>query len=271
MKKHIAATVLIAVVSGPASALDVGLGGKVGGIGVGANASIGGGKGKGVDVDVGADVSADGIGGADLDASVDAGRGKGVSANVGAGANVNGVGGVDIDGSLGASRSNGIDADVGVSGNLGDKSGGVSIGGGSGNGTGGGSTTSGGGSGKGGKGGTHTVDLPGGLMPSAPTTASIVLPRGLAPSGGSKGTWGYPLLPKIIKKPGVPDAVVRVCRQAIASAARRLGAVKVQAVSAGLMRGRTAPLVVTINYAKEVRQMPVGCRLNAAGSVVGVS
>ncbi len=104
------------VAVGPASALDVGLGGKVGGIGVGANAGLGGGKGQ----------------------------------------------------SKGARNT--------------------------------------------------IVALPGALRPPS----RIVLPRNLGPSGRStsaRGTWGYPLLPKIVRKPGTPDAVVRVCRQAIFSAA----------------------------------------------------
>ncbi len=314
--KYVIAALSIAVAIGPASALDVGLGGKVGGIGVGANAGLGGGKGKGLGASLGLGAKADGVGSVNGGASLGASRGNGIGANVGAGANVDGVGGANLGGSVGASRGSGIDAGVGASGNLGGRSGGVSggvgLGGDSssnGGGTGaapggsaggssgglsagsgrsaGGSTGRGGGSGSGTDGsaasagnagkGTRTVNLPGKLMPRAQKiVAYIVLPRSLAPSGRSgKGTWGYPLLPKIIKKPGTPDAVVRACQRAILAAARRHGAVKVQALSAGPVRnlrnGLTAPLSVRIDYGKEVRQAKVGCRLDAAGRVIGVT
>ena len=116
--------------------------------------------------------------------------------------------------------------------------------------------------------------LPGAL---APNFRIVILPRSLGPSGrdtSARGTWGYPLLPKIARKPGTPKAVVRVCEQAIFSAAKPLGAVGVQAVSAGPVRrqrnGLTAPLSVRINYAKEVRQAKIGCRLDGEGTVIGV-
>ena len=116
--------------------------------------------------------------------------------------------------------------------------------------------------------------LPGALRPHA----RIVLPRSLGPSGRStsaRGTWGYPLLPKIAQKPGTPDAVVRVCQQAIFSAAKPLGAVGVQAASAGPVRrqrnGLTAPLSVRIDYGKEVRQAQISCRLDAKGRVIAVT
>ena len=109
-------------------------------------------------------------------------------------------------------------------------------------------------------------------------TSAFLLPRSLGPSGrdtSARGTWGYPRLPKIARKPGTSNAVVRVCQQAIFSAAKPLGAVGVQAASAGPVRrqrnGLTAPLSVQIDYGKEVRQAKVGCRLDAKGRVIGVT
>jgi hypothetical protein len=309
MNKYLVAALSIAVAIGPASALDVGVGGKVGGIGVGAGLGLGKG---GASVKGGLGI--DKVGRADVDGSVGASRGKGVSANVGAGAKVDGVGGANLGGSLGVNRGS-LDAGLGVSGNLGGKSGSlgadVGLGGKSSNGgssgtapgeSSGGSSaglsagsgrSAGGSTGRGGGSGSATdgsgasagigqskgarniiVALPGALMPHF----RIVLPRSLGPSGRStsaRGTWGYPLLPKIVWKPGTSDAVVRVCRQAIFSAAKPLGAVGVHAVSAGPVRrqrnGLTAPLSVRIDYGKEVRQAKVGCRLDAAGRVIGVT
>ncbi|TIT83491.1 MAG: hypothetical protein E5W55_35635, partial [Mesorhizobium sp.] len=59
MKKYVAATLAIGITIAPASAVDVGVGGKVGGVGLGAGVSAGS-----QGVSVGADASADGIGGA---------------------------------------------------------------------------------------------------------------------------------------------------------------------------------------------------------------
>ena len=116
--------------------------------------------------------------------------------------------------------------------------------------------------------------LPNALVPNF----RIILPRSLGPSGrdtSARGTWGYPRLPKLARKPGTSNAVVRVCQQAIFSAAKPLGAVGVQAASAGPVRrqrnGLTAPLSVRIDYGKEVRQAKVGCRLDAKGRVIGVT
>ena len=101
----------------------------------------------------------------------------------------------------------------------------------------------------------------------------VILPRSL----GGRGTsaQGYPPLPKLTRKPGTSNAVVRVCQQAIFSAAKPLGAVGVQAASAGPVQrqrhGLTAPLSVRINYGKEVRQAQISCRLDAKGRVIRVT
>ncbi|UCI06102.1 hypothetical protein [Mesorhizobium sp. B1-1-8] len=74
MKKYIIAALTIGVAIGPASALEAGLGGKVGGLGIGAGVSAGS-----QGVSVGAGTSVDGVGGANVGASVGAGN-TGVSA-----------------------------------------------------------------------------------------------------------------------------------------------------------------------------------------------
>jgi hypothetical protein len=232
--KYVAATLLIAIAIGPASALDADVGGQAGGIGVGAGVSVGG---DGASVQGGA--SADGIGGANVGGSVGTGNGS-PSAGVGAGVNVDGVGGANVGGSV----------DTGTSSSAGGStnSSGTSVGIGQGQGT-----------------RNAIVALPGALRPL------VILPRNLGPSGER----GFPLSPKIARKPGTPDEVVQVCQQAIFSAAKQLGAVGVQAASAGPVRrqrdGLTAPLSVRIDYGKQVRQAKVGCRLDAAGRVIGVT
>ncbi len=291
MNKYVIAALSIAVAIGPASALDVDLGGKVGGIGVGAGLGLGK-----------------------------------EGASVGGGLGVDGLGRADVGGSVGT-RNGSLGAGVGASGELGERSGGLSTGiglggrssndggsgaapgnsaGGSGaaGGTTGGSATGSGASGGAGRGSASSGSAAGGSIGGSGSAASggaatkpgigqarsvrqsIHLPRTLWPSkgGGNKfarRTIGYPLLFVAPLKaiPGIPRAVVRVCRQAIESAARPLGAVSVRAASAGpLSRQRrgalTAPIQVRIDYARqgriEVRQARIRCRLDAAGRVIGV-
>ena len=104
---------------------------------------------------------------------------------------------------------------------------------------------------------------------------AIVLPRAIRPSDGTEISVGTPFR----SIPGTPRAVVRVCREAIQSAAVRLGAVRVDARSAGSMFRHsagtsTAPLVVRIQYDMggivETRQARVRCQLDARGSVYAV-
>lgn len=154
---------------------------------------------------------------------------------------------------------------------------------------------SGTGSSSGGRDGTSSAGASGGSATGSKSAAtggastirpSVVLPRILWPlkarrAKSERGKWGYPLqLPaRFVAVPGTPPAVVRVCRQAIASAASPLGAVRVRAASAGpLQRDRrgalTAPLAVRIDYAGlggiEVRQARIKCRLDASGRVIAV-
>ncbi len=268
MRKHLAATFVIAVAIGPPSALALDLGAKVGPVGVGAEVGI-----------------------------------SKSGASAGAGANVDGIGGVKGGTSLG--RKGG--SSLGVSGNLGGKSGGMSVGSGSkagsssgagpatgsgsANGSGSGAwSSSGGGAGgwtaesrSSGGGGANTV---GPTAPARSARAYIILPRILWPlkkkrAAQGRGEWAYPIrLPlSIAAVPGTPSTVVRTCREAIASAASPLGAVRVRAASAGSLRRHrsgalTAPLAVSIDYAGQdgiqVRQARIRCRLDSSGKVIAV-
>jgi hypothetical protein len=80
--------------------------------------------------------------------------------------------------------------------------------------------------------------------------------------------------------PGVPASAVAACRRTIAGEARALGAVQVDAVSAGAPRtergGLTgAPIVARIVYARggqmQVRQARINCQINAQGRVVNLA
>jgi len=268
MRKYIVATLSLAVAIGPALALDVGLGGEAGGAGVGASVGVGS---KGASVGVGASVG--GIGGANAGASVDTSNGS-------AGASLGGSGNV-------GSASGGVSVGMGTSS-------GSSVGGGagtaSGNNAGGtraapGSTAKGtaAGTGSAGVGGISTTTV---IGPAAGVRHSIALPPILRPSRAGRDksvqvTVGTPSRsPALLRAiPGTPLAIVRVCRNAIMSAAAPLGAVRVQAASAGpLSRYRggilTAPVEVRIDYARqggvEVRRARVRCRFDAAGRVIAV-
>ncbi|RWK63123.1 hypothetical protein [Mesorhizobium sp.] len=288
MNKCVAAALTIAITIGPASALDVGLGGKVGSVGVSAGVSVGS---KGTSVAGGASV--EGVGGASLGGSAKAGVSVGSKgASVAGGASVDGVGGASLGGSVSAGNGS-LGAGLGVSGNLGGASGGLSTG------TSVGDHSSGSGTAPGGSPGGPAVGSGQVLSGSAGITPAIakanaarisaVLPRALRPSEAGRGelaliTKGYPyplgFLAPLKAKPGTPQAVVRACRTAIASAATPLGAVRVHAVSAGPLRQErrgalTARIEVRIHYARqggiEVRRARVGCRLDAAGRVIAVT
>ena len=237
MRKCLATALISAIAIGPASALDVGLGGNVGGLGVGAGVSAGR---QGVSVGVGAGV--DGVGGANVGASVGTAT---PGASVDAGASV---------GSTSTSTS------AGTSTGTGDTS----------------------------------AAAPGGTAAASPSVdkAAVVsasnaapaigLPPALMPvrtnGGHSSGrlTEGYPFGPltSLKARPGTPPAVVSACRAAIKSAAARLGARRVNVVSAGPMRpyqaGLLAPIYVRIEYSRQVREAKVTCRLDAARRVTAV-
>jgi hypothetical protein len=80
--------------------------------------------------------------------------------------------------------------------------------------------------------------------------------------------------------PGTSLATVTACRNAIAKAATRYGAVYVSAASAGATRrskrGLTAPIETRVVYSRggggsQARQSLISCRLNAGGRVVSLS
>ncbi|WP_179297972.1 hypothetical protein [Mesorhizobium carmichaelinearum] len=252
MKKYFAAALTIGIATGPASALDAGSGGKVGGLGVSAGLSAGS---QGASVGVGASVG--GVGGANVGASVGAGNGS-VSAGVSASGNV---------GTSGGGLSTGVGLGAASSAENGSA---TAPGGQAAAATGTGSTT------------TTTTSATTATAFTKTTRQSIVLPPVLRPSKDGQGdlTRGYPFgaLEALTAKPGTPAAVVQACRAAITSAAKPLGAVRVRAVSAGVLHRRggalTAPIKVRIDYARrggiEVRQAQVGCRLDKAGRVTAV-
>ena len=254
VKKYVAAALTIGIAIGPASALDVG--GKVGGLGLGAGVSAGS---QGASVGVGASVG--GVGGANVGASVGAGNGS-VSAGVSAGGNVGTTGG-------------GLSTGVGLGADPSAETGSAAAPGGS-------AATAASGSATTGTGSATTAAAPAATASARTARQSIVLPAVLRPSKAGQGdlTRGYPFAPleALKAKPGTPAAIVQACRAAILSAAKPLGAVRVRAVSAGVLRQRggalTAPIKVRIDYAGrsgvEVRQAQVGCRLNAAGRVIAV-
>ncbi|PBB18131.1 hypothetical protein [Mesorhizobium sp. WSM4313] len=253
MGKYVAVALMIAAATGPAAALDVGGGGKVGGIGVGAGLGAGS---QGVSAGLGANV-----GSASVGASVSSG---GVSLGASAGA-----GGA----SLGASANAGTGS-IGASVSTGDAAGSASAG-----------VSTNAGTATSGTGDTAPPDNPTVFSARSATTA-ISLPSILKPSstgGGEFGRFGagYPFAPLVSlkAKPGTPPKVVSACRAAIMSVTTPLGAVRVFAVSAGPMRqrkaGLAAPIEVRINYALpggiQVRQAKVLCRLGATGKVIAVT
>ncbi|OHV88755.1 hypothetical protein [Mesorhizobium sp. ORS 3428] len=241
MKKFAAAALTIAIATGPASAVDVGVGGQVGGVGVSAGVSAGS---QGASVGVGA--SADGLGGANVGAST-SGSGS-LGAGVSAGSNLGGV-------SAGVSTSIGAGDDPSAdsrSASAPESPAAVTTAPASPKST------------------RQAIVLPPALRPTKAANGDF---RRVT-KGYPFGSWAL-----LIAKPGTPVAVVRACRAAITTVAKPLGAVRVDVASAGPLRQRrgtlTAPITVRIAYARqggiEVRQAHVGCRLNAAGTVTAVT
>jgi hypothetical protein len=112
---------------------------------------------------------------------------------------------------------------------------------------------------------------------SAGAGRSLDLPASLQPPSASNS----PSTVSPIKAlPGVPDEVVRACRDAIESAAAPFGATNVRVSSAGSIRQLSpdtisAPVEVSIDYGRqgkvETRQAPIRCELNATGGVIGLT
>ena len=259
----------------PASALDVSV--DAGDVGLDASVSVGS---DGVSVDVDADVG----GAGSVDAGVSAGPG-GTSVDVDADVGGTGVG-ASVGGGGTSVDANSDDAEVSGTSSTGETEVGGTVEGPS---TAGSAATPG------------TVDAstaPQGGTVGRSTSAkavtkpvkavksarhAITLPPILRPQGGERvprNAFGYPLPPlaALKTKPGVSPALVRTCRSAITSAARPLGAIRVEVASAGMSRtlGKqvSAPLSVRIRYARrggiETRQANVSCRVNANGQVIAV-
>ncbi|CCE95802.1 hypothetical transmembrane protein [Sinorhizobium fredii HH103] len=128
-----------------------------------------------------------------------------------------------------------------------------------------------------------------GIAPATGVQSSVRLPSALWPLKGlgERGEYQQGALGYAVTDPtttgAISDgsgAVVRVCLQAITSAALPLGAVRVRAASAGPPvpkrdGGLTAPIAVRIEYegrgAIEVRQARVRCHLDANGMVVAMT
>ncbi len=74
--------------------------------------------------------------------------------------------------------------------------------------------------------------------------------------------------------PAQQRSPVGACRNAVATAAVPLGAQRIRVDLAGPMRRGgatvTAPVLVSIKYPREVRQARVNCRLDSAGTVIGL-
>ncbi|TIP07770.1 MAG: hypothetical protein E5X73_35415 [Mesorhizobium sp.] len=106
---------------------------------------------------------------------------------------------------------------------------------------------------------------------------SLGLPPALQSAGDSSSSSA---VSPIRALPGVPDEVVRACRDAIEMAAAPFGAASVRVSSAGFPRQVnpdviSAPIKVSIDYVRqgnvETRQAPIKCELNANGSVIGLT
>ena len=71
-----------------------------------------------------------------------------------------------------------------------------------------------------------------------------------------------------------PRSPLAACREAVISAALPLGAERVTVGGAGPVRRRgealSAPLNVSVKYAREARQARIECRLNGNGAVIGL-
>jgi hypothetical protein len=112
---------------------------------------------------------------------------------------------------------------------------------------------------------------------SAATGRPLDLPSSLQPPGDVDS---LSTVSPIKALPGVPDEVVRACRDAIESAAAPFGATSVRVSSAGSIRRLSpdtisAPVEVSIDYGRqgkvETRQAPIRCELNATGGVIGLT
>lgn len=116
-------------------------------------------------------------------------------------------------------------------------------------------------------------------LPTRASSAELSLPSSLIPRFEPSDAERGGSVDARTPRNGVSGQIVEVCRTSIAAAALRFGAIRVDAAGAGRTSrlpdgGVMAPLQVSIVYARanarQVRQSRVGCRLNAAGSVVAL-
>ena len=289
MRRDIAAALSIVILTGPAGAVDLGVGLQGGGVGIGTSLSVGR---DGTSLGVG--TSLGGLGGVDAGASVGTTK-AGPDASVGVGGRVGGTSvGVSgsLDGTSGVNAGVSVGTDkgglgasvgtggvgVGVSGRLDGASGGLSAG----TGTTSSSAVGGAGTAAGDAGGrtaaatsskgTGTVSTDVSVAPVEGVRQTIALPWKLRPLGGSGR---MPAAIEVV--PGTPSSVVSACREAIESAATPFGMVRVGAKSAGTLRrlsqgAVSAPIQVRIHYARqggtEIRQARIKCQLDATGRVI---
>jgi len=91
--------------------------------------------------------------------------------------------------------------------------------------------------------------------------------------------WARQVVRRLGGRPGVPSQAVSACRSSIAAEAAQLGAVRVDAVSAGVPTGTRggavgAPIKARVIYARggsmQVREASITCRLNAQGRVIAL-
>lgn len=236
MKKYVAAALAIGITIAPASAVDVGVGGKVGGVGLGAGVSAGS-----QGVSVGAGASADGVGGANVGASTSGSGPPGV----GAGGNMGGIGaGVSAGARVGdhPSAQNGPAASarrpaaVTTAPALAKTA-------------------------------AQSISLPPVLRPSRAGNSDLrrVTDR-LGPFSPLRAKPGTPAAL-------VRDCRAAIMAAAKPLGAVRVYAASAGSLRQG-RGGLNAPIEVRIDYERqggiEVRQARVGCRLNAAGMVVAV-
>lgn len=234
MYKYVAVALMIGTTIGPALALDVGAGGKIGGIGVGAGVSAGS---QGVSVGVGASIG--GVGSTSVGGSTSTGNGSlGVGAN--AGANVgNSSAGVSTGAGTAAPTSNAAspapDSAATASANN----------------------------------ATQGIDLPSSLSPIKTERGESGKITIGYPSGPLEALQTTPGTPSAVVS-ACRAAIATAARPlgAVRVSAVSAGPMRKQQTAL------TAPIEVRIQYATkglmQIRQAKVRCRLDAAGSVVAV-
>ncbi|MGX5841697.1 hypothetical protein ACWGTI_13330 [Mesorhizobium sp. ArgA1] len=237
MYKYVAVAIMIGVATGPASAVDVGGGGKVGGLGVGAGVSAGQ---QGVSVGVGASV--DGVGGTTVGASVGTGNGS-LGVGVDAGGNLG-----NASASVSTGTKNPSAAAAATSGSPApDNTAVVSA-----------------------NSATRTIDLPSTLKPSKAGRGElgrIITGYPFGPLASLKAKPGT--TPAVVS--ACRAAIVSAATPLGALRVSAVSAGPMRQRHAALM----APIEVRIQYARQgdiqVRQAKVTCRLDAAGRVTAVT